>query len=123
MKSYIEYLTERKPVNPAQRKKMARAMARRMKSPTMQKKIARAKKKHATPDVLWKRAQKAAKMLILKKAGYDDYNSYPPVKKASIDKMLQKKYAKIPALAKKISMKLKKAETQRLAAARGSKET
>ena len=57
MKSFIEFLTERKPMNMAQRKKKARQMARLMRSSRMQKKIAKAKKKRASPDKLWARAQ------------------------------------------------------------------
>jgi|TARA_Y100000310_G_scaffold271556_1_gene286077 hypothetical protein len=114
MKTYKEFLTERKPLNVAQRKAMARRMSRMMKSSAMKNKIAKAKKRHATPDKLWKRAQKQAKMLIIKKAGYKEYSSLPPVKKMEIDKVLQKKYAKIPAIAKKLVIKLKKAETERM---------
>ena len=114
MKSYLEFLIERKPLNIAQRKAMGRRMARMMKSTAMQNKIAKAKKKHASPDKLWARAQKAAKMVIIKKAGYKDYASLPAVKKMEIDKVLQKKYAKIPAIAKKMVVKLKKAETERM---------
>ena len=115
MKSYKEFLTERKPLNAAQRKKMAKRMARMMKTSTMQKKIARAKKKHATPEKLWKRAQKAAKMLIIKKSMPTvNYASLPPVKKMQIDKALTKKYIAIPRIAKKLMPKLKKAEAQRM---------
>ena len=114
MKSYKEFLTERKPLNIAQRKAMARRMSRMMKSSAMQKKIAKAKKKHASPDKLWQRALKAAKLAIIKKAGHDDYNSLPPIKKMEIDKRLVKKFTKIPAIAKKLVLKLKKAETERM---------
>ena len=115
MKTYKEFLTERKPLNVAQRKKMAKRMARMMKSTTMQNKIARAKQKHATPDKLWKRAQKAAKMLIIKKSMPTvNYASLPSVKKMQIDKTLAKKYMKIPRIAKKLMPKLKKAEAQRM---------
>ena len=114
MKSYQEFLTERKPLNIAQRKKMAKRMARLAKTSAFKMKVARAKKKHASPDKLWARAQKQAKMAIIKKAGYKDYASMPPVKKMEIDKVLQKKYSKIPAIAKKLVIKLKKAETERM---------
>ena len=114
MKSYQEFLTERKPLNIAQRKKMAKRMARLAKTSAFKMKVARAKKKHASPDKLWARAQKAAKLLIIKKAGYTEYSSLPPVKKMEIDKVLQKKYSKIPAIAKKLVIKLKKAETERM---------
>ena len=115
MKTYKEFLTERKPLDAAQRKKMARGMARMMKSPAMQKKIAKAKKRHATPDKLWQRAQKAAKLAIIKKAMPNvNYSSLPPIKKMQIDKTLAKKFQKIPAYAKKLMIKLKRAETDRM---------
>ena len=118
MKTYKEFLAERKPMDAAARKKKGRQMARMMKKPSMQKKIAKAKLKHATPDKLWARAQKAAKMLILKKAGYADYKSMPPMKKVLIDKQMAKKFTKIPAFAKKLVRKLKAKETERIAAAK-----
>ena len=115
MKTYKEFLTERKPLDAAQRKKMARRMARMMKSPAMQKKIQKAKKKHATPDKLWSRAQKAAKMAIIKKnMPKVDYKSLPPIKKMQIDKTLAKKFVAIPKIAKKMVIKLKRKETERM---------
>ena len=114
MKTYQEYLTERKPLNIAQRKAMARRMSRLMKTSAMKKKIAKAKKKRATPDKLYSRALKAAKLLIIKKAGYKDYMKLPPVKKMMIDKTLAKKYTAIPAFAKKLVRKLKQQETERM---------
>jgi hypothetical protein len=118
MKTFKEFLTERKPMDAAARKKKARQMARMMKKPSMQRKIAKAKLKHATPDKLWARALKAAKMLILKKAGYADYNSMPTMKKVVIDKQMAKKFIKIPAIAKKLVVRLKAKENERLAAAK-----
>ena len=115
MKSYKEFLIERKPLNIAQRKKMARRMSRMMKSASMQKKIAKAKKKHASPDKLLARAYKAAKMAIIKKSMPNvNYASLPPIKKMEIDKRLAKKFTKIPAMAKKLVLKLKKAEGERM---------
>jgi hypothetical protein len=121
MKTFIEFLTERKPLGISARKKMARRMAKMMKSPTMQKKIAKAKLKRAGPDKLLAKAQKAAKMAIIKKAGIKDYNTMSPMKKIAVDKHLAKKYAAIPKIAKKMVLKIKKAETERIVAARKKK--
>ena len=118
MKTYKEFLAERKPMDAAARKKKARQMSRMMKQPSMQRKIAKAKLKHSTPDKLWARAQKAAKMLILKKAGFADYNSMSSIKKMVIDKQMAKKFIKIPAIAKKLVVRLKAKENERLAAAK-----
>ena len=120
MKSYTEYLTERKPMDMAARKKKARQMARLMKTSRMQKKIAKAKKKHASPDKLWARAQKAAKMMIIKKAGIDDYKSMPPMRKMEVDKRLAKKLTKVDAYAKKLVRVLKGKEAERVSKAKAA---
>jgi hypothetical protein len=115
MKTYKEFLAERKPLDAAQRKKMARRMARMMKSPAMQKKIAKAKKKHASPDKLWQRAQKAAKLAIIKKnMPKVNYSKLSPIKKMQVDKTLAKKFIAIPKFAKKMVIKLKRKETERM---------
>ena len=114
MKTYKEYLAERKPMDMAARKKAGRRMKRLAKTSAFKMKVKRAKKKHATPDKLWLRAQKAAKMMIIKKAGHDDYASLPLGKKMMIDKTLAKKYTAIPAFAKKLVRKLKQQETERM---------
>jgi hypothetical protein len=118
MKTFKDFLTERKPMDMAARKKKARTMARLMRSSRMQKKIAKAKKKHATPDKLWARAQKAAKMMIIKKAGIDDYKTMPPMRRMEVDKKLAKKLSKIDAYAKKLVRSLKSKESERIAKAK-----
>ena len=120
MKSYTEYLTERKPMDMAARKKKARQMARLMKTSRMQKKIAKAKKKRATPDKLWARAQKAAKLMIIKKAGIDNYKSMPPMRKMEIDKRLAKKLTKVDAYANKLVRVLKGKEAERVSKAKAA---
>ena len=122
MKSYSEYLTERKPMDKAARKKKARQMARLMKTSRMQKKIAKARKKIATPDKLWQRAQKAAKLVIMKKSGVDNYTSMSSQQRMEIDKRLAKKLTKVPAIAKKLVRKLKAAEAERVKSAKAAKK-
>ena len=122
MKSYSEYLTERKPMDKAARKKKARQMARLMKTSRMQKKIAKAKMKIATPDKLLQRAQKAAKLVIMKKSGVDNYTSMSSQQRMEIDKRMAKKLIKVPAIAKKLVRKLKAAEADRVKAAKAAKK-
>ena len=115
MKTYKEFIAERKPMDMAARKKAARRMSRLAKTSAFKMKVKRAKKKHATPDKLWMRAQKAAKMAIIKKSMPNiNYAALPPVKKMMVDKLLAKKFTKIPAYAKKMVRKLKQAETERM---------
>ena len=115
MKTYKEFITERKPMDMAARKKAARRMSRLAKTSAFKMKVKRAKKKHATPDKLWMRAQKAAKMLIIKKSMPNlNYSALSPAKKMMVDKSLAKKFTKIPAFAKKLVRKLKQQETERM---------
>ena len=89
-----------------------RAMGRRM------SKMARKKMKLATPDMLHKRAMKAAKMLILQKfAGLSPakYMKLPPAARVEIDnRIVAKKGLAIQKIAKKMMVKLKKQELERL---------
>ena len=122
MKTFKDFLTERKPMDKAARKKRARTMARLMKTSSMKRKIAKAKMKIATPDKLWQRAQKAAKMIIIKKNGVENYTSMSSQQKMEIDKRLAKKLIKVPAFAKKLVRKLKAAEAERVKSAKATKK-
>ncbi len=125
MKTFKEFLEEgnKKPMSAAARRKKSIAMSRMMKSSKMQKKIAKAKTRRSSPDKLWAKAQKAAKMKIIKKAMPKvNYNSLPIMQKMIIDKNLAKKFMKIPLIAKKMIIKLRKSENERVAAARTPKD-
>ena len=125
MKTFDELmleLTERKAVSLAQRRKMAIRMRKMMKNPAVQAKIARTKKKLAGNDKIKKRATKMAKAIIIQKyAGMDKaaYMQLPIQQRLELDnRIVSKKQAAIQKIAKKLMVKLKKAELERLKQAR-----
>ena len=111
-------LNEKKAVSMQQRRKMALRMRKLTKSSAFKAKVARRKNKLATPDMLHKRALKKAKMLVLKKfAGLDakKYAELPPAARIEVDnRITSKKHMVIQKIAKKMMVKLKKAEVERL---------
>jgi len=117
-KELTSELVEKKAMSIATRRKMGRRMAKMAKSSAFKAKVARKKKKLATPDMLHKRAMKAAKMLILQKfAGLSPakYMQLPPAARVEIDnRIVSKKGLAIQKIAKKMMVKLKKQEIERL---------
>ena len=111
-------LSEKKAVSMQQRRKMALRMRKLTKSSAFKAKVARKKKKLATPEMLHKRALKKAKMLVLQKyAGVDAkaYAELPPAARIELDnRITYKKQGAIQKIAKKMMMKMKKAEVERL---------
>ena len=125
MKTYEELmyeLEERKVMSVLQRRKMGIRMRKMMKNPAVQAKIARAKKKLAPDSKILQRANKAAKQIIIKKfAGLqpNEYANLPLMQRQMIDnKIVSKKSGAIKKIAKKLIIKLKKAELERLKKAR-----
>ena len=125
MKTYEELmyeLEERKVMSVLQRRKMGIRMRKMMKNPAVQAKIARAKKKLAPDSKILQRANKAAKQIIIKKfAGLqpNEYANLPLMQRQMIDnKIVSKKSGAIKKIAKKLIVKLKKAELERLKKAR-----
>ena len=125
MKTYEELmyeLEERKAMSILQRRKMGIRMRKMMKNPAVQAKIARAKKKLAPDSKILQRANKAAKQIIIKKfAGLqpNEYANLPLMQRQMIDnKIVSKKSGAIKKIAKKLIVKLKKAELERLKNAR-----
>ena len=125
MKTYEELmyeLEERKAMSILQRRKMGIRMRKMMKNPAVQAKIARAKKKLAPDSKILQRANKAAKQIIIKKfAGLqpNEYANLSLMQRQVIDnKIVSKKSGAIKKIAKKLSVKLKKAELERLKKAR-----
>tara|TARA_B100000508_G_scaffold140005_1_gene139657 strand:+ start:806 stop:1198 length:393 start_codon:yes stop_codon:yes gene_type:complete len=125
MKTYEELmyeLEERKAMSILQRRKMGIRMRKMMKNPAVQAKIARAKKKLAPDSKILQRANKAAKQIIIKKfAGLqpNEYANLPLMQRQMIDnKIVSKKSGAIKKIAKKLIIKLKKAELERLKKAR-----
>tara|TARA_Y100000389_G_scaffold55242_1_gene51125 strand:+ start:177 stop:569 length:393 start_codon:yes stop_codon:yes gene_type:complete len=117
-KELTSELVERKALSIATRRKMGRRMAKMAKSSAFKAKVARKKKKLATPDMLHKRALKAAKAVILQKfAGLSPakYMQLSPAARVEIDnRIVSKKGAAIQKIAKKMMVKLKKQELERL---------
>ena len=114
---------DRKPLSISQRK----AIGRRMKklAPKMQRLKKMKAKKMANADVIKKRANKAAISVIRKKVAGDrgaSYGDLSPTDKIQVDKLVQKKSALIPKIAKKLLPKIRKAEIARLKKARGGVE-
>ena len=125
MKTYEELmyeLEERKAMSILQRRKMGIRMRKMMKNPAVQAKIARAKKKIAPDSKILQRANKAAKQIIIKKfAGLqpNEYANLSLMQRQVIDnKIVSKKSGAIKKIAKKLIIKLKKAELERLKKAR-----
>jgi len=107
------------PLTIQQRKKRAILMKR------LAPKIARMRKikakRQAGADVLQKRARKQATQLIRKKVAGEKgirYQELSPGEKMSVDKLVAKKSAAIEKIAKKLMPKIKKAEKERVKAAR-----
>ena len=115
-------LEERKAMSILQRRKMGIRMRKMMKNPAVQAKIARAKKKIAPDSKILQRANKAAKQIIIKKfAGLqpNEYANLSLMQRQTIDnKIVSKKSGAIKKIAKKLIVKLKKAELERLKKAR-----
>ena len=126
MKTFKELtseLVEKKAISLATRRKMARRMAKMAKSSAFKAKVARKKKKLATPEMLHKRALKAAKAVILQKFANlspADYMKLSPAARVEIDnRIVSKKGAAIQKIAKKMMIKLKKQELERLKKIKG----
>ena len=125
MKTYEELmyeLEERKAMSILQRRKMGIRMRKMMKNPAVQAKIARAKKRIAPDAKIQQRANKAAKQIIIKKFAGMQPNEYANLsmmqRQVIDDKIVSKKSGAIKKIAKKLIVKLKKAELERLKKAR-----
>ena len=107
-----------KVVNVVQRKKMARRMAKMAKSKSFQFKKQKAMLKMRNPAKLALVARKKAMQMYRDKL-YPGYKDMALPQKVKADQMVIQRYgAKIDKVAKKMAVKLKKAEMQRIKAAR-----
>jgi predicted kinase len=116
-------LNERKPLSVTQRLAIGRRMKRLQ--PRIQRKREIQKKRMADQPRLEKRARKAAIKLLRKRfAGKQgaNYASLSPGAKISVDRIIQKKMAMVGKISKRMMPKIRKAEIERLKAARGSKK-
>ena len=108
-------------VNVAQRKKQARRMAKLAKSPAFLFKKKKAMLKMRNPAKL---AQAARKKTIqsFRDKFYPQYDSASIQQKVKIDQLIMSKYgSKIDKISKKMAMKLKKQELERIKKARENK--
>jgi hypothetical protein len=116
-------LSERAPLTVQQRLKIGRRMKRL--APKMARKRAIQKKKMADKPRLEKRSRKAAiKLLRTRFAGKQgaNYASLAPGAKISVDRIIQKKMGMVNTISKRMLPKVRKAEMDRLKAARSSKK-
>ena len=108
-------LEERKPLNIAQRRKLAIRMKRLSKSGAFKKKRELSLRRVASSDKLMKRAMKRAKMIMIKKFyGNIDYANLPISAKMKIDMQLQNKASMIPKIANKLVRIMRKQEVERV---------
>ena len=117
MKTFSEFISERV-VSVVQRKKQARRMAKMARSSAFQAKKKTAMLKMRTPAKL---AQVARKKTIqaFRDKFYPQYKDSSLQQRVKIDQMVMAKYGKkIDKIAKKMVMKLKKKELERVKAAR-----
>jgi|TARA_B110000438_G_C15735152_1_gene615997 hypothetical protein len=113
----FEQLSE-KLVNVAQRKKQARRMAKLARSPAFQFKKKKAMLKMRNPAKLHMAARKKT-IQIFRDKFYPSYDEMPLQQKVIVDQRLMAKYgSKIDKISKKVAMKLKKQELERIKQAR-----
>ena len=130
MKTFQELtdeLVEKKVMSRDQRRKAALRMKKLTRSSAFKAKVKRKKLKMADPATIHKRALKKARELIIKKySGLDNkqYKELPVAARLELDnRIIAKKGAAIQKIAKKLKVKVKKAEKERLQQVRqGSSE-
>ena len=114
----VSDLTERKAMSVATRRKQGRRMAKMAKSSVFQAKKARNALKKAPDSKIKQRATKAAKQMIIKKFGGLDATEYAGLglmQRQNLDNRIMKtKGAAVKKIAKKMMVKLRKAELERL---------
>ena len=100
------------------RKKMGRRMAKLAKSPAFQFKKKKAMMKMRNPAKLHMAARKKT-IQIYRDKFYPSYNEMPLQQKVKVDQLIMAKYgSKIDKISKKVAMKLKKVELERIKQAR-----
>ena len=101
-----------------QRKKLARRMSKMARSPTIQKKKQLAMLKMRNPAKLAQLARKKTIQLFRDKF-YPGYKGMGLQQKVKVDQIIMQKYGvKIDKISKKMAMKLKKTEVERVKKAR-----
>ena len=117
MKTFSEFINERV-MSVTQRKKAARRMAKIARSPATQAKRKKAMLKMRNPEKLAMVARKKTIQAFRDKF-YPQYDDSSLQQRVKLDQIIMVKYGKkIDKLAKKMVMKLKKKELERVKAAR-----
>ena len=117
MKTFSEFINERV-VSVVQRKKQARRMAKMAKSSSFQAKKKKAMLRMRNPAKLAVAARKKTIQMFRDKF-YPSYKDMSLQQKVKIDQLIMVKYGKkIDKLSKKMAMKLKKTELERIKKAR-----
>ena len=117
MKTFSEFINE-KVVSVIQRKKQARRMAKMAKSSSFKVKKKKAMLKMRNPAKLAMVARKKTIQMFRDKF-YPSYKDMSLQQKVKIDQLVMAKYGKkIDKIAKKMAIKLKKKELERIKAAR-----
>ena len=119
MKTFSEFINE-KVMSVVQRKQAARRMAKIARSPATQAKRKKAMLKMRNPAILAMVARKKTIQAFRDKF-YPQYDDSSLQQRVKIDQIIMAKYGKkIDKLAKKMVMKLKKKELERVKAARAN---
>jgi len=122
MKSFTEYYrnVHEKVIDISQRKKMARRMSMLAKSSAFQAKKKRTMMKVRNSAKLLVTAKKQTLMAFKKKL-FPDYDNMSLPQKVKADRIVMQKYgSKIDKVAKKVAMKLKSKEAERVASLKSS---
>ncbi len=105
-----------------QRKQMARRMAKMAKSPITQAKKKKAALRMRNPAKLHVLARKKA-MQMMRDKFYPAYKTMAIAQRVKVDQVIMQKYGKkIAKIAKKLVMKLKKTEVERVKKARAAQQ-
>ncbi len=117
-KELYSQIDELKVISKAQRRKQAIRMRKMTQSSVFKAKVAKSKLKVASPEKIKVKAQKLAKQKILNKF-FPKYNELGLQQKVKIDQIIMSKYgSKIDKISKKMAVKLKKQELERIKKAR-----
>lgn len=120
MKKFKEYLDE-KTVNVIQRKKMARRMAKMQRSPAFQAKKKRMALKIRDTGKLALIARKKT-IQIFRDKFYPTYKDMPLQQRVKVDQVIMQRYGpKIDKISKKMVIKLKKDEIERVKKAKAAR--
>tara|TARA_E500000318_G_scaffold69299_1_gene64181 strand:+ start:44 stop:427 length:384 start_codon:yes stop_codon:yes gene_type:complete len=121
-KDLITDIQEIRAVSVAARRKIGRRMARLAKTASFKAKKERAMRKIASPMKQRIKANKMAKKVIIKKF-YPNYDNFSPMQRAKTDQIISAKYgAAISKIAKRMMLKVKKGEIEKVKKARQAKK-